>query len=98
MNDFNDGEFTPRFSFHVDEGELDSLTPQQIFVLGYECAQLVDWACDNSLSLYYGEEAERPFHSDNIDRIKAIMKELGIVHKIIMHDDWPSLVVYGKDK
>ena len=57
------------FSFDIDDGQLDGLTPAQCFVLGYELSS-IDWAVRKSL---------RPqvigFHSKNRDRVMKLMAE-----------------------
>lgn len=61
-------EFGLQKSFGIDSGELDDLTPQQCFVLGYELAQ-VD-------SLLSGDEAIRkPVNADNRERIESACRD-----------------------
>ena len=50
--------------FDIDNGELDGLSLQEAFVLGYELAQ-IDALFDS------GESFAKPVHAKNADRIKA---------------------------
>jgi hypothetical protein len=56
-------EFGMVRSFDIDDGQLDGLRPQEIFVLGYELA-LVDEA------LKTGGAFEKLIHAENWGRIK----------------------------
>ena len=51
-------------SFHIDDGELDGLTPQECFVLGYELAQV-----DQLLKAPPG--IHQPVHVENKARIES---------------------------
>ena len=55
-------------SFAIDNGELDSLSAQQCFVLGYELAQI-----DQLLTT--GEGIHRPVNADNRDRIESACRD-----------------------
>lgn len=57
-------------SFHIDHGELDRLTKQQCFVLGYELAQ-VDYL------LTQPDAILQPVHSDNRERIEESCSDSG---------------------
>jgi Ser/Thr protein kinase RdoA (MazF antagonist) len=61
-------EFGLKKSFGIDGGELDGLSPQECFVLGYELA-LVDHL------LTTGQSIRQPVHADNRDRIEASCKD-----------------------
>lgn len=56
--------------FGIDDGELDGLRPNEIFVLGYECCKI-------------DELLEKPdaicelLHAENIDRIVSQVKRKG---------------------
>lgn len=54
-------------SFNIDDGQLDGLTPQQCFVLGYELADLSRQA-ELDPAGFGG-----PVHAINRDRIQAAM-------------------------
>jgi len=54
--------------FAIDNGELEGMTPQQIFVLGYELAQL-DHLIDKCK---YG--FTKMFHAANIERLELKLK------------------------
>lgn len=79
-------QYSLQHDFHVDDGQLDHLSKQQSFVLGYELARIVTLA-------EWGQDGEIVFHSDNVDRVKAILTEMGYMHRIIMHDDWPIVLL-----
>ena len=63
-------EYGPVRPFGIDHGQLDGFRPNEIFVLGYELAQV-----DHLLSLSVG--FGRPVHAANSDRIEAQCKRLG---------------------
>lgn len=58
------------YPFHVDHGELDGLTPAQIFTLG------VEWQMfrENSEK---GAAFTATIHKENADRLAAILIHLG---------------------
>lgn len=64
-----DSEFGCIEPFDIDDGQLDGLTPQQCFVLGYELADLSRQAELND------EGFGGPVHADNRERIEAAMKK-----------------------
>jgi hypothetical protein len=55
-------------SFQIDNGELDGLSPQECFVLGYELAQV-----DQSLKTT--SEIHQPVHAENQVRIESAYKD-----------------------
>lgn len=67
----NDGNSGLIESFHIDDGELDGLTPQECFVLGYELASICAEAehSDGELS--------KLIHAENLERIKAALRKRG---------------------
>ena len=68
-------KFAPIRSFYIDDGELDGMTPQEIFVLGYELAR-VDELIDSC------ESFTMPLvHADNIQRIESNLFEKGFACK-----------------
>ena len=62
-------------SFDIDDGELDALSSQQCFVLGYELAQI-----DHLLES--GEGIDKPVNADNRQRIEAACREAGRPHQL----------------
>jgi hypothetical protein len=50
-------------SFDIDNGELDGVSAQQCFVLGYELAQI-------DFLLKSGDAIRQPIHADNLSRIQ----------------------------
>lgn len=84
-------EFEKFRSFSIDDGELDGLSAQQCFVLGYELAQI-----DALLKL--PEELDRPVHAANRERIEESCRLAERPCKIVwLHEDtsesWMSLYV-----
>lgn len=55
-------------SFAIDDGQLDGLTPQECFVLGYELAQI-----DHQLGT--GVPIRQPVHADNRERIASSCRD-----------------------
>lgn len=72
--------------FYVDDGELDGLSPQQIFVLGFEFSQI-------RTRLFQEMAFDMPFHSENESRVRKMLDRHNAVYEIYIHDDWPQLVV-----
>lgn len=56
--------------FDIDHGQLDGFKPNEVFVLGYECALI-----DDLLKL--PESFHRVVHSANRERIQAQVEQLG---------------------
>jgi hypothetical protein len=81
-------------SFDIDNGELDGLSAQEIFVLGYELAQI-----DYELS---GEaEINKPVHADNRQRITKACEDSGRAYRLTWHpsdasESWLLLQVAGR--
>lgn len=81
-------------SFSIDDGELDGMTPQECFVLGYELAQI-----DNRLKS--GESFSQMVHLDNRTRIEDACRDAGRTFKVSWLDNdpaesWLSLTVDTK--
>lgn len=73
--------------FDIDNGELNGLTPQEVFALGYEYGVIRE-------KIESREPFEMQFHSDNYDRIKSLCKRREWLNwELYLHDDWPLLVV-----
>jgi len=62
-------------SFSIDNGELDGLSAQECFVLGYELAQV-----DQLLSS--GQPIRQPVHADNQCRIESSCRDAGREYKL----------------
>lgn len=77
------GEYHLERSFMCDNGELDGLTPQQIFVLGYEMCQVGEMI--DSISA-----ASKPVHSRNQDRIRQWCEKSGRKYTLTYMPDDPS--------
>ncbi len=69
-------------SFNIDEDQLDGLSPQKVFVLGYELAQV-------SAELGSGNKVAKPVHPQNRERIEAAAKKRDrLITFTVYHDDW----------
>lgn len=66
-----EAEFRPVEPFNIDAGELDGLSPQQCFVLGYELADVSRRAELDSRG--FGG----PVHADNHDRLANALERRG---------------------
>lgn len=80
-------------SFDIDDGQLDGLTPQHIFVLGYELAT-IDWL------LQQPAEITRNVHAANRERIEKSCKDSGRRFKLSwisfdIGESWMLLDVNG---
>lgn len=62
-------------SFQIDNGELDGLSVQECFVLGYELA-MVDQL------LKATAEIRQPVHADNQTRIKSACEDAGRIYRL----------------
>lgn len=68
--------------FNIDDGQLDGLTPQQCFVLGYELAI-------TSAEMEQGLKIGKPVHPQNRERLEQAAKLRGRRIKLVVyHDDW----------
>lgn len=67
----SEAEFRLTESFNIDDGQLDGMTPQECFVLGYELAKLAAQA-ENDKSGFCCF-----VHADNKERIYAAMSKRG---------------------
>jgi len=56
--------------FDVDDGQLDGLTPAEVFVLGYELGELDEY-------LKTGQAWVKPVHADNRERIEKSCRDAG---------------------
>src|SRR5690606_34881181 len=83
-------DFNLQKSFNIDNGELDGLSPQECFVLGYELAQI------DSLTTY-GAPFEKPVHAANKERIEKSLEGLPYELKYMSDDvseTWMLLTVW----
>lgn len=92
----DDAEYGMVRSFGIDSGELDGLRPAEIFVLGYELAQ-VDHEIES------GSPIDRMIHAENADRIRRYLEKLGRTGVISwaandVSEGWCRLVVRGEEK
>lgn len=83
------GLFRP---FDIDDGQLDGLTPQHCFALGYELAEV-------DAQIAAGEPFERLLHTANRDRVLLELERKGVRHDLgpAIGDDsgsWLTLKVY----
>lgn len=80
-------------SFDIDNGQLDSVSQQQAFVLGYELAQI-----DGLLAA--GVQISRPVHGDNFGRIEKSCNDANRSFKLTWSandssESWMQLEVEG---
>lgn len=66
-----DAEFEQCEPFGIDDGELDGLSPQECFVLGYELCEI------HSLAAIPDQEITKTVHAANKDRIEASLIRRG---------------------
>lgn len=81
--------------FDIDDGQLDGLTPQQCFVLGYELAQI-----DHRLTMPDAIEGQL-VHAENRDRIEGACVKANRPHKLTwmegdLSESWMTLDVAKK--
>lgn len=82
-------------SFGIDGGELDGLSPQECFVLGYELGQID--------SLLKGpDEFRQPVHAENQSRIELACKDARRKFKLTwlegdVSESWLLLEVDGQN-
>lgn len=79
-DDDNDDGCSLKRSFGIDNGELDGLTPQQIFVLGFEACQIDD-------ILSRDDAAEKLVHAGSADRIRRWCDEDGREYSLTYMED-----------
>lgn len=79
--------------FWIDDGELDGLTPQEIFVLGFEFCSIYGSILEGGA----WDQYSRPFHSENEPRVRKMCEHLGVDYSIQAHDDWPVLIIRRKE-
>jgi hypothetical protein len=79
--------YVMQYPFFVDDGELDNLTDQQIFVLGVEIGRIM-CLIDNNISFQ-----QIMFHSDNYDRLKKILDLCKVGYTLTLRDDWCEISV-----
>lgn len=69
--------------FGIDDGQLDGLSPQGCFVLGFEFAEVFSSVLDR-LSI------DRPVHSQNAERIRSLLESKGREYTLTYMEDDPS--------
>src|SRR5436190_23824872 len=70
-------------SFDIDDGQLDGLSSQQCFVLGYELAEV-------DCLLKIDQPIKRPVHADNRERIEFSCRDSGRAYKLNWMQGDPS--------
>ena len=77
----NNAEWEKQFSLQIDDGELDGLTLQEAFVLGYELA-------DIKARMHANKNSFHPMvHIDNFQRIKDYSEGFGFEVRCVAHGD-----------
>lgn len=89
MND-NNTNWKPILPFGIDNGELDSMTPQDIFTRGFEMGRTYGVA----ESLDSGDAVRLMIHSDNQERNcrAALSKGCGF-ETAWVNDDWMDIII-----
>lgn len=86
----DDEEFSLVEPFYVDNGELDGMSLQQAFVLGYEFSSIIH-------ALGAGVfPVEIQFHSENENRVRKMLDRHKARYEVLAHDDFPLLVINRK--
>lgn len=82
------GDYEIMEPFGIDDGELDGISDQQIFCLGYELAQIHALADK-------GRAFEKPIHRENGKRIVASLMRRGLTFNIAETEvpEWAHLTV-----
>lgn len=79
------------FDFNIDGHQLDDLTPQQIFVLGFEMAQIWHALSEPGDAL----RVEMMIRPGNVYRARAACKKLGwAMRSRAMVDGWVEIVAH----
>ena len=74
-------------SFHVDNGELDGLSPQDCFTLGVEWQMIYQHTLDGVIKI------EQMVHSTNEDRLTAMLESANyFVSWRTLNDEWKCFV------
>ena len=78
------------FEFGIDNGELNDLTPQQCFALGWEVGAIYQTLNIQDPNL----TGKMTIHSINLDRIKRLILSKGFCVKNTkwINDDWVEVV------
>lgn len=84
-----------KFSFSIDDGELDGLSPQECFALGYELSLVRD---------VYAKQKQGgawPVHAKNSDRIRRALDDAGRKYELNWSagdssESWMQLVIKPK--
>lgn len=83
-------------SMEIDDGQLDGLTPQECFLLGYEYATI-------TANIRAGEPFESLVNADNSDRIKLFCRSVDARYSMEWNrrdqsEGWKFLVFEGLGK
>lgn len=65
----------------IDDGQLDNLRPELVFILG------VEWEIIRGQTLF-NEDIERPVHTDNYRRVDHMLARNGYYRRWQHGDDW----------
>ena len=80
-------------SFEIDDGQLDGLTHQECFVLGYELSQVSHKASSDP------DEFRVLIHSENLSRVELALVKRNRTHSTTwmrndLSEGWLELLVY----
>jgi hypothetical protein len=74
-------------SFYIDDGELEGITPQEIFVLGVEWEML-------RATIDFGRTLENyPFHPNNKMRVEKMLQKRKAIYEISEDGGWLFLTL-----
>lgn len=81
-----DANYHMEFDFNIDDGQLDGLSPQQVFVLGVEFGRLYQDVTE------VGEDVGTQVHVENLDRIERLARQEGwVLHVRARDDHWATV-------
>ena len=70
------------WDFGIDDGQIEGLSPQEVFVLGAECG-MAWYACE------VGMAHDHQIHAKNLPRMRSMAKTFGMVLRVKKQsEDW----------
>jgi hypothetical protein len=78
--------------FWIDNGELEGLSPQEIFVLGFEFYNILN-------RILWGLPFKIQFHNENVERVKKALLKYSVPYELFdANSSWPMLDAWRKAK
>lgn len=93
-------DWTMLLPFSIDSGELDGMTPQRAFTLGFEFSRAMDmiFRASPKASPFTDSQPSMTIHADNEERVRQVANRHQIPIKVhCFHDDWRELVAVQSD-